>query len=353
MSEAGHDPRLSRLLSAEVRNLERFVRCISHREIETLVKRSKHLQRRVFPGFRPNHLPWSLVPARLARDAAGKPMAVDTLLDLWLAEHGWLCKKVAESVAVASAEEDTARLLAELGDNQREPLFCALFLDMRPELHEILADGLQVALLERTPDFEQLAEQFVDELAKQAEGEDRDAALVEGSLLGEIANPTAEEPEAHGTATVPQGENGSSCCRRETENATDPVRTDDPGDTFEPTMVGPAGDAPAEEAACPIELPLTRLDQRWTMAIDAIAHHLGLQHHEASAPPWPTPSQDRWTDWQAWQGIEADLVSHLLDSPDSANEDRQTYLRRAQQLLVLRWYLLEVLHDLAGNHCSS
>jgi hypothetical protein len=352
MSKTGHDRRLSVLLSADVTDLARFVRCISHREIETLVKRTKYLQRHVFPGFRPNHLPWSLVPTLLARDATGKPVAVDKLLDLWLAEHGWLCGKVAEAVVPESAEEDTARLLAALGEKQREPLFCALFLDMRPELQEMLAAGLRAALLERTPDFEHLVEQFADELAKQ-EGERGATDLVEGPLLDEIANPFAEEPEAHAIATVLKGQLGSSCCNQETEEAMAPVETEDPGDTFEPGMAGLVRGARLEEEARPIEVPLTRLDQRWTTAIDAIARHLSIGYHGAGAPPWPTPSQDRWTDWQTWQEIEADLVSRVLELPSAAKEEQQTYLRRAQKLIALRWYLLEVLNDLARNHCSG
>jgi hypothetical protein len=98
---------------------------------------------------------------------------------------------------------------------------------------------------------------------------------------------------------------------------------------------------------------MDRLDERWTAAIEAIARHLGLLDAEPRAPSWPTPSQDRWMDWQVWQEFEASLVSHVLKAGDTTDVAHLAYLRRAQKLLALQWHLLEALSEMAGGDCSG
>jgi hypothetical protein len=353
MTGADYACRLSRLLNADVTDLERFVRGIGRRAIQDLVKRNEYLQRHVFAGFRPNRLPWSLVPTRLARHAAGNSTAVGALLRLWLAEHDELCKRVTECVSPGTAEEDAAWLLATLGEKQRETLFCALFLDVRPELQEILADGLRVALLERTPDFERLVGRSQDEAAKRAEGEGGAAGSCEGPPADETADAFPNELETPATAGVLQGQPAGNHSGQETEVAKMSSPAGEPADASDPAMTAPNGIIRRGEAACPNEIPLVRLDERWAAAVEAIARHLGLPEVRTGASSWPTSSQDRWVDWQTWQEIEAALVSRLLESPGAADGDRRSYLRRAQKLLALRWYLLEALCDAMGGHCSG
>lgn len=313
-----YDRQLARLLTADVADLERFVRSINRRAIENLVRHTKHLQRHVFSGFRPDKLPWPTVPLKLARDAAGKHQAVGSLLDLWLAKHHPICEKIEECVSPQTAEEDTARILAAIGDGERELLFCALFLDCRPEMQTILDSRLRKAILEGAPEFDDLVARFANEFAAQEEQQGDDASSSGNSLESE-----AEELEL-------------------------PPRAE--GSTFQAEYPAAESDlcGPREGSARPPEELLTRLDERWAAAVDAIAQHLGFLESTHDVADWPTASGDRLADWQAWQEIENTLVARVLGTSGPLEEDQQTYLRRAQKLLALRWYMLETMnHSLA------
>jgi myosin heavy subunit len=134
--------------SASLEDLERLVRGIDRRLITELVKRNKYLQQHVFPGFRPDHLPWNSVPAGLAQDAHRPPAnnARAALFQLWLDSNSDLCKEVEQAVKAETLEEDIVKLLAKWGPDRKDQLLWTLLIDEREEIQAALASGLRDAL---------------------------------------------------------------------------------------------------------------------------------------------------------------------------------------------------------------
>jgi len=127
-----------------------LIRGIDRKYIVELVKRSKYLQRRVFAGFRPTHLPWKQVPTRLARDASSDPNKLETLLNVWRESNRDLLEEVS-ALSTRNLREGVVELLIRRGVENRGRILWALRLDSRPEVQEALKQGLAQELSGETP----------------------------------------------------------------------------------------------------------------------------------------------------------------------------------------------------------
>src|SRR5437879_1943264 len=92
-------------------DLERLVNGIERSHIIDLVKHIKYLQQKVFPGYRPDHLPWERVPGKLARDLQEHPESMSLVLSKWLLTNHHICEQVREEVHVETIEDDIVKIL--------------------------------------------------------------------------------------------------------------------------------------------------------------------------------------------------------------------------------------------------
>lgn len=122
-----------------------LVRGISKGQLVDLVKRDKYLQQEVFHGFRPDHLPWHLVPERFARDAMVNSQRMSVLIKLWLECNQELITKTGR-IPADKLREEIIVLLIEQGIEKRDQILWALRLDERSEIREALAEGLEQEL---------------------------------------------------------------------------------------------------------------------------------------------------------------------------------------------------------------
>lgn len=139
--EIDKSPQLSEADIAEL------VQGIDREHIVRLVKQQEYLQRRVFAGFRPTHLPWRQVPKKLAQDAAGHPDRVDHLFNLWIHSNQDLLDEVSH-LSVENLREGVVELLVRRGLEERKQILWALYIDRRPEVEQALEDGLERELVE-------------------------------------------------------------------------------------------------------------------------------------------------------------------------------------------------------------
>lgn len=110
---------------------------------------------------------------------------------------------------------------------------------------------------------------------------------------------------------------------------------------------------------------LAMLDESWSEVLGAVAGHLRVHavvatqpvetsHSNGGAPDENAPvtaidPAGRADDWRKWQQLETRFAQSLLESPSSdfdaappdELEEHLSEARRAQQLLALRWYLIE------------
>jgi hypothetical protein len=114
---------LQRKLDAAMsEDMERLVRGIDRRWITYIVRNTPYLQQSVFRGFRPDRLPWSSVPACLARDAVNDSTRRSALLYLSSRSNAELQSRVGAEVSAESFDEDVTALLARIGVEKRERL---------------------------------------------------------------------------------------------------------------------------------------------------------------------------------------------------------------------------------------
>src|SRR5574340_1067973 len=140
-----------------------IVQGIEHRHLAQLVKQSKTLQRRVFHGYRPDHLPWALVPTMLARDAHGSPPKVIALLELWQESKHDLIDEV-KRLPADNLRMGVIELLVRRGVDERRNIMWALRLDSRSEIQETLRQGLGQELSSETS-------ALINEAHKEAQAE--------------------------------------------------------------------------------------------------------------------------------------------------------------------------------------
>lgn len=87
---------------------------------------------------------------------------------------------------------------------------------------------------------------------------------------------------------------------------------------------------------------ILQFDESWDAAIHKIAQHIHVTLATSTSLHHTIQAEDKWNDWQSWQQREGSLVQPLLllQKPSSASLSDAEF---AQQLLVIRWYLLEWL----------
>jgi chromosome segregation ATPase len=90
-------------------------------------------------------------------------------------------------------------------------------------------------------------------------------------------------------------------------------------------------------------LPLSELDERWLEEREAIRNFLHNLMSSLSPEDEALPtSADKWEMWSQWLERETSFVDDVLDALDSdVHLGSLENLEQAQQLLALRWYLLE------------
>ena len=95
-------------------------------------------------------------------------------------------------------------------------------------------------------------------------------------------------------------------------------------------------------------LPWSELDERWLEEREAMRDYLHdlisavqSQGDATSAP------RDKWASWEQWIEVEMALLQDILTSLEKADEDSLGDLKQAQELLALRWYLLEYTRQVA------
>ncbi len=118
-----------------------LIQGIDRRYIVELVKHDKYLQRRVFAGFRPAHLPWKQVPIKLARYANSDPSKLQTLVTAWMVSNREILREVSALSAV-DLREGVIEMLVRHGIENRSQILWALRLDNRPEVQKALEQGL-------------------------------------------------------------------------------------------------------------------------------------------------------------------------------------------------------------------
>jgi len=90
-------------------------------------------------------------------------------------------------------------------------------------------------------------------------------------------------------------------------------------------------------------LPLSGLDDLWSEARETIRDYLhALMGSLKLENETPSSGADKWDLWSQWLEREASLVRDVLTTLDGGiHFDSMNSLENAQQLLTLRWYLLE------------
>nr|BBH86551.1 hypothetical protein KTC_13020 [Thermosporothrix sp. COM3] len=88
------------------------------------------------------------------------------------------------------------------------------------------------------------------------------------------------------------------------------------------------------------EQPST-LDPAWRQALAQLTQQLNIHPHTT------THTGSKWEDWNRWLRLESTLVEPLLASIDTPPSPHITTINKAQQLLMIRWYLLEWLREQA------
>jgi len=150
-----------------IEEIEALIAGIDRPLITDLVKHSPHLQRHVFPGFRPSRLPWSQVPPRLAREVENNPARFDDLVEMWIASNEELLDEIAD-IPTEHLREILAELLARYGVENRLQVLWALRIDGREKIQEALEAGLAEEISDETSHLLSQAQQHVLALTLEA-----------------------------------------------------------------------------------------------------------------------------------------------------------------------------------------
>ncbi len=166
-------------------DLERLVHGIEHSHIIDLVKHSRYLQQKVFPGYRPDHLPREKVPGKLARYLQEHSESTGSVLSKWLLTNHHICELVKEEVHVETIEDDIVKILIRLDHIQkiRDKLLWALFLDERKEIQTALINGLHETLINETSPLMDRVERHRLKAALERTNQDMGQLKAERDLL--------------------------------------------------------------------------------------------------------------------------------------------------------------------------
>ncbi len=150
-------------LNVTSEELEALVAGIDRTRIVDLVKHSRYLKQ-MFRGFRPSRLPWSQVPARLARDAENNPGRFEALVGMWIESNNELLDEIVD-ISTDRLREELAELLARYGVESRLQILWALRFDGREKVQEALEAGLTEEIKDETSRLLSQAEQHTLALA--------------------------------------------------------------------------------------------------------------------------------------------------------------------------------------------
>jgi hypothetical protein len=188
-----------------------LVNGIAREKIIGLVKKHKYLSQQVFPGFRPNRLPWADVPVRLGKDAVGDPQKTVTLARLWLESNQDLVNKLA-SISPDDLRTEIMHLLVKRGTGDSGRILWALRLDSREDIQIALANGLSDELTDQSsPLMSQVTHIMLENEWRQAQQrlnqliDEHDAILKLAATLElelQAANKQLGEWQAKYTATT-------------------------------------------------------------------------------------------------------------------------------------------------------
>lgn len=165
-----------------------LVRGITKGQIIDLVKHNKYLKQELFRGFRPDHLPWQIVPERFARDARDDSQKISTLLDRWIECNQELIDKIA-SIPADKVRDELVPLLIEQGVEKRTQILWALRLDKRSGIREALTEGLAQELSDEASPLILLTQTVRTTINKAIE-----------PIQRKLAKTVAERDEARATA---------------------------------------------------------------------------------------------------------------------------------------------------------
>jgi hypothetical protein len=225
-------------LSTEELNLEldeadiaELVQGIDQERIIGLVKHTKYLRQHVFPGFRPDHLPWSQVPDKLAHDANGDPHKVELILKFWRECNTELLADVA-NLSTDDLRKGVIELLIRRGVESRERIRWALRLDNRPEVQQALKEGLdqelsgEASVLINQTQCTLLAQTLEEAQTQLTESEkERKAAQAELEDLRRLLQRKTEQVEkwrtSYETVAAEQGELRARLSELEAQHQTD------------------------------------------------------------------------------------------------------------------------------------
>jgi hypothetical protein len=462
MSEHNDQP-LQLAVNATREEIEALVAGIDRSLITDLVKHSSGLQRYVFPGFRPSKLPWSQVPARLAREVEDNPARFEDFVRMWIASNEALLEDVAD-ISTEQLHEDLAELLARHGPENRLQVLWALRFDGRETIREALEAGLAEEICDETSRLLSQAERHTLTLALetarsrvaylqdrfteaetilkeanrllQRKNEQLETAQEEIERLrserkqlttqteeqaGRLEALAAEQDQAQEKLEEEQAKTEE--LRRSVRDLKETLRAQIEGSRQEETQqelnqallrleeerkeaaelrlslrkleqqieaayakrdreqarsaaleqqvdelqydkeviieekrqlaerLDRQGselrsirrrlqDRAAREALT--QLPWEEMDRQWLEEREAVRDYLhGLVSFLQGQGEASTSPVDKWGMWDRWLEYETSLLQDVIPALDHANEESALMLRRAQQLLTLRWYLLE------------
>ena len=368
---------------------QRLTSQISNHQFTELVKHDKELQHE-FHGFRPTHLPWQRVPETVAKHAQNCSFTSASLIKAWVKNNQELLGQVINEVSIEHIEDGVVHLLATIGvtEKERNRLLWALILDSRSEVQQALLDGLHDELIDETSHLitkaklyaaQQDLEKSRAEIAKlRAEKENLIAQLAQIPTLEatihdltntseQLKSSLADERSLYATTSQQLSAAQSEIRQLQAMLAEERnerailedifVYIQQESGTFEEQVKQLEEELTQTKAEICLLLnqrqevriaeSLPRFDAAWSNAVRDIADHLHMLLSEQAMEHPRSITERKWLDWQDWQQHESELVHALLCSPPASLTDRDlSDLKTAQQLLLLRWYLLEWLKSM-------
>lgn len=386
--------------SATEDDWQRLASLLSKNHLTEIVKRDKHLQQHEFSGFRPTHLPWQRASNTIAKHAQSCSLTRAALIEMGLiTPHSLLLSRVKEEISIDTIEDNVTRLLGSIGCTEKEQnlLLWALLLDGREEIQQALGNGLHDNLLDASSALVLKAKLYKLEYQLQENMQEFNAIrderdnlkpqveqipLLQSTIkqmqedIANIQGQLTQERLLHNDAlrcleNEYNAQNENLIAAQNEANNLQKALTEERGKTqaLEDSLTQLVQErealgaqvqlledrlAQARTEICvlldkrqEIRIPesLLRLDAAWKNATRDLSNHLHatlveqpLKHHIGIT------TTEKINDWEYWQQKEFTLVRSILSSsPQFLTPLDLSNIENVQQLLVLRWYLLEWL----------
>lgn len=372
-----------------------FVSDISAHKLKDLRKRKRWTQKDALSGFRPNVVNDS-VRRLLAKLAAHHPDRRKSLVFLWLVDHQQLLERVDNEVSTDSLRND---ILTLLGDYKRYQVAWALRFSERESIQQALDSGLWEEL--QNDESPLVAQHSLRELKKkhaQLQGEKSDLETEVANLENDLSNARSTiesqkkeinqlkrnvESLENEKDTIEAHQNGLDeeltsirgdleSQKQEKKQARDQLSTlqqDMRSVLASITNVLDIPSTPEDEPTATAELvveqikelqntcsdlkqavedleeerdqlapALPHVKRAWEERLNSFRQEVDKRLGALSDNPDPhTPAKD----WKHWLSQERSLTLPLLDEIENPSEQHLADLKRVQNLLELRWYLLE------------